>query len=171
MNEFCATELPPGAVYCKFDRLLPFWSNHAVNAPYSCSFLSKFESSLGKRLGCASALDTVLLFVLCMHSAKPVQNIQLSPQIRESVLSHFTGCFLLQRKWKRNFFHIPAPFLTWWYHCSSSLSNCRLNHMKRTTFIFQPNSMPPQLKKTLLQLTTYCTGCVSFLFPLGFWCF
>ena len=103
----CAV-VPPGAVSCKFDRILPFWSNHAVNAPYSCSFLSKFESqaypSLGKRLGCAAALYTVLLFVLCMHSAKPVQNIQLSPQIRESVLSHFTGCFLLQRKWKRNFF-------------------------------------------------------------------
>ena len=97
------SELPPGAVYCKFDRLLPFSSNHAVNAPYSCSFLSKFESSLGKRLGCASALDTVLLFVLCMHSAKPVQNIQLSPQIREFVLSHFTGCFLLWKKRKRNF--------------------------------------------------------------------
>ena len=101
------SELPPGAVYCKFDRILPFWSNHAVNAPYSCSFLSKFESqacpSLGKRLGCAAALCKVLLFVLCMHSGKPVQNIQLSPQIRESVLSHFTGCFLLQRKWKINF--------------------------------------------------------------------
>ena len=99
--------VPPGAVSCKFDRILPFWSNHAVNAPYSCSFLSKFESqtcpSFGKRLGCASALDTVLLFVLCMHSAKPVQNIQLSPQIREFVLSHFTGCFLLWKKRKRNF--------------------------------------------------------------------
>ena len=97
-------ELPPGAVYCKFDRILPFWSNHAVNVLYSCSFLSKFESqacpSLGKRLGCAAALYTVLLFVLCMHSAKPVQNIQLSPQIRESVLSHFTCCFLLRRKRK-----------------------------------------------------------------------
>ena len=82
--------VPPGAVSCKFDRILPFWSNHAVNVLYSCSFLSKFESqacpSLGKRLGCAAALYTALLFVLCMHSAKPVQNIQLSPQIRESVL-------------------------------------------------------------------------------------
>ena len=74
-----ASVVPPRAVSCKFDRILQFWSNHAVNGPYSFSFLSKFEiqacPSSGKRLGCTAALYMVLLFVLCMHSAKNLSRI------------------------------------------------------------------------------------------------
>ena len=71
------TELPVSAVSCKFCRLRSFRSKHAVNSPYSCTYLSKFESqtypSLGLRLGCAAALSMVLLYVLhplCLNMSR-----------------------------------------------------------------------------------------------------